>query len=77
MKTEITLKYPRCQGLNIKKNGFNGNHKQKYRCKIYGHCFIGDHALDNKGCHSESDSMFYHIKSSNIGFWAINNPKQI
>ncbi|MBN6711585.1 IS1 family transposase [Haemophilus haemoglobinophilus] len=42
------MKCPRCQGLNIKKNGFNSNRKQKYYCRICKRCFIGDHALNNK-----------------------------
>ncbi|WP_431733630.1 transposase-like zinc-binding domain-containing protein, partial [Kingella kingae] len=25
---------PRCQGQNIKKNGYSGNRKQKYFCNI-------------------------------------------
>ncbi|MDO5357406.1 MAG: IS1 family transposase, partial [Conchiformibius sp.] len=71
MKIPITLKCPRCQGLNIKKNGFNGNRKQKYDCKICKRCFIGDHALNNKGCHSQSDSMIWRMSAYGNGIRAI------
>ncbi|WP_431733602.1 transposase-like zinc-binding domain-containing protein, partial [Kingella kingae] len=29
-----TLTCPRCQGQNIKKNGYSGNRKQKYFCNM-------------------------------------------
>ncbi|MDK4698197.1 IS1 family transposase, partial [Kingella negevensis] len=50
MKIQITLKCPRCQGQNIKKNGYSGNRKQKYFCKDCCRNFIGDHNLTYKGC---------------------------
>jgi len=49
MKIEITIKCPRCAGINIKKNG-KKNKKQNYRCNDCGRQFIGDHALTYKGC---------------------------
>ncbi|MDK4556369.1 IS1/IS1595 family N-terminal zinc-binding domain-containing protein, partial [Kingella kingae] len=54
MKIQITLKCSRCQGQNIKKNGYSGNRKQKYFCKDCCRNFIGDHNLTYKGCHSKA-----------------------
>ncbi|MDR0713540.1 MAG: IS1 family transposase, partial [Bacteroidales bacterium] len=36
----------------IKKNGRKVSKKQNYLCKTCGRQFIGDHALQYKGCHS-------------------------
>jgi len=52
MKIRITLYCPNCQSAKIKKNGNKTNGKQNYQCKCCGRQFIGDHALQNKGCHS-------------------------
>ncbi|MDO5356879.1 MAG: hypothetical protein Q4E77_05225 [Conchiformibius sp.] len=71
MKIPVTLKCSRCQGLNIKKNGFNGNRKQKYYCKICKRCFIGNHALNNKDCHSQSDSLIWRMSAYGNGIRAI------
>ena len=59
MKIQITLKCPRCQGQNIKKNGYSGNRKQKYFCKDCCRNFIGDHNLTYKGCHSKAKQKHY------------------
>ncbi|MDR0393544.1 MAG: IS1 family transposase [Tannerella sp.] len=52
MKIKIELNCPHCQGTKIKKNGKKSYGKQNYLCKKCGRQFIGDHALDYKGCHS-------------------------
>ena len=54
LKIEITLKCPHCQSTNIIKNGKKSyKNKQNYLCKNCKKQFIGDFALDYKGCHSE------------------------
>ncbi|MDR2774139.1 MAG: hypothetical protein LBC19_05260 [Tannerella sp.] len=52
MKIKIELYCPHCQATKIKKNGKKSYGKQNYMCKTCGRQFIGDHALDYKGCHS-------------------------
>jgi IS1 family transposase len=52
MKIKIELYCPHCQGTKVKKNGRKHSGKQNYLCKNCGRQFIGDHALDYKGCHS-------------------------
>jgi transposase-like protein len=52
MKIQITLHCPDCQGTKIKKNGKKSSKKQNFICKSCGRQFIGDHALNYKGCHS-------------------------
>jgi transposase-like protein len=52
MKIMIELHCPHCQSTKVKKNGKKQSRKQNYLCKNCGHQFIGDHALDYKGCHS-------------------------
>jgi transposase-like protein/Fe2+ transport system protein FeoA len=52
MKIKITLYCPDCQSTKIKKNGKKSYGKQNYLCKECGKQFIGDHALNCKGCHS-------------------------
>jgi transposase-like protein len=58
MKIKIKLYCPHCQGIKIKKNGKKYSGKQNYLCKNCGCHFIGNHALDYKGCHS---SLIKHI----------------
>ncbi|MDK4708044.1 IS1 family transposase [Kingella negevensis] len=67
MKTEITLTCPRCQGQNIKKNGYSGNRKQKYFCKDCCRNFIGDHNLTYKGCHSKADEQIWRMTVRGCG----------
>ena len=52
MQIKITLHCPDCQGTEIKKNGRKSYGKQNYFCKACGRQFIGDHALQYRGCHS-------------------------
>jgi insertion element IS1 protein InsB len=53
----IRLLCPSCQDHNIVKNGRKGyGNKQNFLCKRCGRQFIGDHALDYKGCHSSLTS---------------------
>ena len=53
MKITIKLFCPHCQSTKIKKNGKKTSRKQNYLCKDCGRQFIGDHALNYKGCHSK------------------------
>ncbi|MDO4879464.1 MAG: IS1 family transposase, partial [Neisseria sp.] len=64
---QIPVECPCCQGRNIKKNGFNGNRKQKYLCKTCGRNFIGDHALTYKGCHSRMKKRVPHMLADHCG----------
>jgi transposase-like protein len=52
IKILITLKCPDCSGIHIVKNGIKEYGTQNYLCNDCGRQFIGDHALDYKGCHS-------------------------
>ena len=45
MKITIELTCPRCQSVNILKNGHKITRKQNYLCKDCGSQFIGDYAL--------------------------------
>ncbi|MDR1055759.1 MAG: hypothetical protein LBL90_08060 [Prevotellaceae bacterium] len=47
-----TLHCPDCQSTKIKRNGKKSYGMQNYLCKKCRRPFIGDHALDYKGCHS-------------------------
>ena len=53
MEIKITLRCPRCMSESIKKNGTKKTGKQNYICLECSRQFIGDHALDYKGCHSK------------------------
>lgn len=53
MEVKITLVCPACASQSIKKNGMKSYGKQNYCCIDCGRQFIGDHALDYNGCHSE------------------------
>jgi IS1 family transposase/transposase-like protein len=52
MKVEITVYCPACRSANVKRNGKKKSQKQNFYCKDCGRQFIGDHALNYKGCHS-------------------------
>jgi transposase-like protein len=52
MKIKKELYCPHCHSTKVKKNGKKHSGKQTYLCKHCGRQFIGDHALDYKGCHS-------------------------
>ena len=55
MKTQIEIRCPDCRSQSVKKNGRKIYGKQNYQCKACLRQFIGDHALDYKGCHSQID----------------------
>ena len=64
---QIPIECPCCKGQNIKKNGFNGNRKQKYFCKDCKRNFIGDHALTYQGCHSQMKNRVLHMLADHCG----------
>ena len=53
MKVQITLYCPDCQSPQVIKNGNKVNGKQTDRSKSCNRPFIGNHALQYKGCHSD------------------------
>jgi hypothetical protein len=52
MKITITLHFSNCQSTKVKKNGKKISKKQNYLFKACTRQFIGEHALNCKGCHS-------------------------
>jgi transposase-like protein len=52
MQIQITLHCPNYQSAKIKKNGKKSCGKQNYLCKFCARQFIGNHAIEFKGCHS-------------------------
>jgi transposase-like protein len=63
MKITITLHCPDCH----KKNGRKISRKQNYLCKTCGRQFIGDHALQYKGCHSGLRQKILLMRVRGIG----------
>ncbi len=53
MEIKIIVRCPRCMSELVKKNGKKSSGKQNYSCLECKRQFIGDHALDYKGCHSK------------------------
>ncbi len=49
MKTQITIKCPKCGSTNIVRNGKKPNGKQLYKCRDCNRQFIADHEKVYKG----------------------------
>ena len=77
MTIKILLHCPDCQSTNVKKNGKKSSCKQNYFCKICGRQFIGDHALKNKGCHSEVTQKILLMLVRGIGIRDISEIERI
>jgi len=67
MQIQITLYCPDCQSVKIKKNGNKSSKKQNYYCKNCGRQFIGNHALNYKGCHSALNAKILRMLVHGIG----------
>ena len=52
MKTQITIKSPKCGSANIVRNGKKPNGKQLYKCRDCNRQFIADHEKVYKGTQS-------------------------
>ena len=68
MEITIELRCPNCDGKEIVRNGKKWlSKKQNYLCKECGRQFIGDHALDYKGCHSQLAEKIRHMLVRGLG----------
>jgi IS1 family transposase/transposase-like protein len=77
MKIKITLHCPDCQSTKIKRNGKKSYGKQNYLCKQCGRQFIGDHALQYKGCDSSLTQKILLMLVRGIGIRDIAEIEQI
>ena len=72
-KIEITC--PKCQSLNLVKNGKTANKKQKYRCKDCHQQFITDYTY--QGCRSFIRSLILKMTLNSSGIRDISRVLQI
>ena len=72
---KIEIRCPKCQSLNLVKNGKTANKKQKYRCKNCRRQFITDYTY--QGCRSFIRSLILKMTLNSSGIRDISRVLQI
>ncbi len=67
MTIEITLKCPKCDSEDIRKNGINKLKKQNYHCTNCGRQFIAPHELRYRGCQKGIEERVKHMLVRKVG----------
>ncbi len=67
MTIEITLKCPKCEGKDIRKNGRTKRKKQNYECKSCGRQFIAPQELSYRGCQKGITERVKHMLVRRVG----------
>ena len=67
MTVEITLKCPKCDSQDIRKNGINKRNKQNYQCKTCQRQFIAQHELVYRGCQKGITERVKHMLVRRLG----------